>query len=241
MKEVKRLLLGSSEEALIDQINNGFLKTIRENGDFKDANTLLYDLIYGKTTPVIAAADFMGFARANQDTQPYLENLSMQVLSLACNYPFLQPQLVCLVVSIMHSPPASSPDEVRSCFKNSFATLMGDWASSNYGQLFDTSKHSPGLIRDHIHLNRFIARLLSSLGESKNPEHRLTGLNDALFILSTSLEDHSDSHDLPDVDVPAAAQYMIHAGEFFFEESNKGSVDFKTSWRSLFCLSPQTL
>lgn len=230
MKEAKRLLLGSSsgsEEALIDQINNGFLRTICEDGDFKDANTLLYDLIYGKTTPVIAAAEIMDFARANPDTQPYLENFSMQVLSLACNYPFLQPQLVSLVVSIMQIPPASSPDEVRSCFKKSFATLMGDWASSNYGHLFDNSKHTPGLIRDHIHLHRFIARLLSSLGENENPEHRLTGLNDALFILSTSLEDHSDSHDLPDVDVPAAAQYMIHAGELFFEESNKGSVDFQ--------------
>lgn len=190
-------------------------------------NNLLYDLIYGKTTPAIAAAEIMGFSRANEDTQPYLENFSMQILSLACNYPFLQSQLVCLVVSIMQIPPASPLDEVRSCFKKSFATLMGDCASSNYGYLFDNSNDSPGLIRDHIHLHRFIARLMSFLGENENPEHRLTGLNDALFILSTSLEDHPDSHDLPDVDVPAAAQYMIHAGELFFEESNKGSVDFQ--------------
>ncbi len=119
---------------------------------------------------------------------------------------------------------------------------MGDWASSNYGHLFDNSNESPGLIRDHIHLHRFIARLMSFLGENEHPEHRLTGLNDALFILSTSLEDHPDSHDLPDVDVPAAAQYMIHAGELFFKESNKGSVDFqKRTWILLFCLPPQTL
>lgn len=221
MKEPKHIVLGSSsssEEDLIYQINNGLLKAIRDDGDFKDANTLLYDLIYGKTIPVIAVAEIMGFARANQETQDYLEDFSTQVLSLACNYPFPQPQLVCLIESILQIPPASTLDEARSCFQESFATLMGDCASSNYGHLFDDSKKSLGLIRDHIHLNRFTARLLSSLGENENPEHRYTGLNDALFILSTSLEDHSDSHHSPNVDIPAAAQYMIHVGKLFFEE-----------------------
>ncbi|KAI4124774.1 MAG: hypothetical protein LQ338_004633 [Usnochroma carphineum] len=51
----------------------------------------------------------------------------------------------------------------------------------------------------------------------------LTHVNDALFILSTALEGHASSHKLPDVDVPAAAQYMIHAGELVFNECKKGT------------------
>lgn len=219
----------NSEEALIEEINNGLQKAIHDDGDIEDANTVLHSLIYGRTTPVLAAAEILGFIRVNKDPKSYLESFSTQVISLACNYPFLQPQLVSLVVSIVQLPPASLPDEKRSYLEDSFTTSMGDVRSSNYGHLFDDSRRSQALIHDHIHLSRFEALLLSALGENENPKYRLTVLSDALFILSTSLEDHSDSHHLPDIDVPAAAQYMIHAGDLFFDECNKGTGQNRAS------------
>lgn len=99
---------------------------------------------------------------------------------------------------------------------------IGDTTQSNYGNIFDERHRTPDLISDHIHLNRFIARLLSALGDVENPGERITGPDDALFILSTGLEDNSESHNLPDVDILAAAQYMIHAGELFFEACQRG-------------------
>jgi len=141
---------------------------------------------------------------------------------LACEYPFLQPQLVSLVACIMQSPPLSFSAERRSEFVLEMVVTIGDTTQSNYGNIFDERHRTPDLISDHIHLNRFIARLLSALGDVENPGERITGLDDALFILSTGLEDNSESHNLPDVDIPASAQYMIHAGELFFEACKRG-------------------
>ena len=99
---------------------------------------------------------------------------------------------------------------------------IGDAAQSNYGVLSEERHRTPDLISDHIHLNRFLARLLLALDKPEGPGDHITGLDDALFILSTSLEEHADSHDLPNVNIHAAAQYMIHAGELFFEACEKG-------------------
>ena len=111
---------------------------------------------------------------------------------------------------------------MRSRFNAGFATSIGDITQSNYGLLFEASKRNQSLIRDHIQIHGFLSRLLSALGGLEDPKGRLTAFSDALFILSTSLEEHPDSHNLPDVDVPAAAQYMIHAGTILFEECKKG-------------------
>lgn len=148
----------------------------------------------------------------------------MQIIFLACDYPFLQPQLVSLVACIMQSPPASFSAERRSDFVSNIAVTIGDTTQSNYGLLFEERHRTPDLISDHIHLNRFIARLLSALGDVDNPGETITALNDALFMLSTGLEENPDSHKLPDVDIPAAAQYMIYAGEVFFEACKKEYV-----------------
>lgn len=101
------------------------------------------------------------------------------------------------------------------------AVTIGDTTQSNYGNIFDERHRTSNVISDHIHLNRFIARLLA-LTDIENPGEGITGLDDALFILSTGLEGNSNSHDLPDVDIPAVAQYMVHAGELFFEACKKG-------------------
>lgn len=104
---------------------------------------------------------------------------------------------------------------------SNIAVTIGDTTQSNFGLLFEERRRTLELIIDHIHLNRFIARLLSALGDVENPGETITGLDDALFILSAGLEENPDSHKLPDVDIPAAAQYMIHAGEVFFEGCKK--------------------
>ena len=121
----------------------------------------------------------------------------------------------------MKFPRTSFPAEERSIFVSEMATAIGDTAQSNYGDLFEERQCTRNLISDHIHLNRFLARLLSALNGTGNEQERIMELDDALLILSTGLEGHAESHDLPDVDIPAAAQYVIHAGEVFFEECKK--------------------
>ena len=91
--------------------------------------------------------------------------------------------------------------------------LVADTTRANYGVLFEESRRDQDLISDHVHLNRFLARLLFL-----NPEERISDIDDALFILATAFEGHPDSHNAPEIDIPAAAQYMIHAGELFHKE-----------------------
>jgi len=62
------------------------------------------------------------------------------------------------------------------------------------------------------------------LGEERVEKTGIAGLDDALFILSAALEDHPDSHRTPGVDIPAAAQYVIHCGDVLFEVCIKGFV-----------------
>lgn len=62
------------------------------------------------------------------------------------------------------------------------------------------------------------------LGVETAEKGDVVGLDDALFILSTALEDHPESHHSPDIDIPAAAQYVTHAGSVLFEACMKGFV-----------------
>ena len=213
-------------ESLNEIVNNGLCRAIFGNDEKDPLNILLYDLFHGSTTPTLAAAEFLTIARDSQDTESCCSDLAAQTISLASEYPFLQPHLVSLIASIMQSAPASFPSEMRICFVKEYATAIGDTTQSSYGMLFEEEqrRRRPSLVQEHLNLNRFIARLLSALGEPREPKEGLTHVNDALFILSTALEGHASSHQLPDVDVPAAAQYMIHAGELIFNECKNGSV-----------------
>ena len=216
----------NTTESLYEIVNNGLRRAIFEDDEKDPLNILLYDLIDGSTSPTLAAAEFLTVARDSQDTESCFSDLAAQTVSLASEYPFLQPHLVGLIASIMQSAPASFPSEMRICFVKECATAIGDTTQSNYGILFEEEqrRRRPSLVQEHVNLNRFIARLLSALGEPREPKEGLTHVNDALFILSTALEGHASSHQLPDVDIPAAAQYMIHAGELIFNECENGSV-----------------
>ncbi|KAI4114007.1 MAG: hypothetical protein LQ338_008079, partial [Usnochroma carphineum] len=155
----------NTTESLHEIVNNGLRRAIFEDDESDPLNTLLYDLIDGSTNPTLAAAEFLTAARESQDTESCFSNLSAQTISLACEYPFLQPHLVGLVASIMQSTSVSFPSEMRVCFLDELAPAIGDLTQSNYGLLFEEEhrRRRPDLVEEHINLNRFIARLLSAL------------------------------------------------------------------------------
>lgn len=62
------------------------------------------------------------------------------------------------------------------------------------------------------------------LGEERVEKTGITGLDDALFVLRAALEDHPDSHRTPGIDIPAAAQHVIHCGNVLSEVCIKGFV-----------------
>ena len=191
-------------------------------------NILLYDLVSCNTTSALAATDFLTIAHESQDLESCFSDLTVQTTSLASEYPSLHIYLVDLIGSIMHSKPANFPSAMRASFIKVFSIGLGDLTQSNYGHLYEAEqrRRNTRLGEEHIYLNRFIARLLSALGEPEEPKEGLTHVQDALFIVSTALEDHAASHKVPDVDVPAAAQYLIHSGKLVFGECKKGSVHF---------------
>lgn len=102
----------------------------------------------------------------------------------------------------------------------------------NYANLYETvppRENLSDIKRDHIALNAFYARLLGAVGEVQVPQEVIQGLNDALFLISGALEDEKTAHNYPNVDVPTAAMYMIHAEKLFFEESMKRCAIFAFS------------
>lgn len=112
----------STAESVCGNINTSLSKAIPEADDeIKDASVILLDSIYGKTTSAIAAANVIAVARNSQDVESYLNDISLQIQNLACDYPFLQAQLVSLVVSITQLSPTSLPSDVRPKFFASFA------------------------------------------------------------------------------------------------------------------------
>lgn len=208
-----------------DNLNSAIRRVICGDDASDPLNALLYDLIEGNTTPALAAAGLLTATRESPDLESRFSHLTAQIISLASQYPLFHPDLVRLIASIMHSA-AYFTSETRAAFVKEFATGIGEMTQSNYGLLFEAEqrRRNPRLGKEHVNLNRFIARLLSALGEPREPGEGVTQVQDAMFILSTALEDHASSHKLPNVDVPAAAQYMIHAGEVVFNQCEKGSV-----------------
>ena len=201
--------------SLRSSINNGLRQAIFEDVEENPTATLLYDLIYGNTTASLTKAEVIAITHKYKDTESFLPELSTQIIFLASEYSFLNPQLISLVECILHSKPSDLPNQIRPDFISAMSTTLSDTTRANYGNLFEERHRTPDLIRDHINLNRFIARLLSAVAGTDGED--ITGIDDALFILVVGLEGHADSHNFPDVDVPVAAQYVIHAGDLLFE------------------------
>ncbi|KAI9789117.1 MAG: hypothetical protein M1816_006367 [Peltula sp. TS41687] len=211
-------------ESLRETISDGLMKAIREkNPDIKGASLILQDFVQGKTTSTIAATDIITVARQSNNVNSYVNGFNLQLQALARDYPFLQPQLVSLVVSITQLPRSSVPHALRSQFHPGIALSLMDAAEKTDLDALDASS-SPNGLRDYIHLHALMARLLATLGEPQGPMEYLSRCGFALFLLSTFLERNlCSSFDLPNVHIPATAQHMIHAGKALFNQCNKGT------------------
>jgi len=204
----------NSNDSLRWKVNSNLRQAILEISEDDPVRRLLYSVVYGYTSTTLATKEMLSSITNTKDLDTYLSSLSLQALFLASEYPFLQPQLVDLINTILSNP--SFPEESKDQFSSEMMTAISDTARSNYGHLFDKKNRTKDLIDDHINLHRFLARLL--------PLGGLVDLDDAMYMLCVGLEDYSDSHKAPDIDVPAAAQYVIHAAAPIFDACVKGYV-----------------
>lgn len=194
------------------QIINNIHQAIFEDSKDDPAASLLYKLICGHSSTSLTAYDIITFINNIEDSETFLSNLTTQIIFLASEYPFLQPQLASLITTILSNP--TFPEEPKSHFTSHLSTTISDTAASNYAHLLEESQRTKELIEDHINLHRFQARLL--------PIGGIVGLDDAMYMLSVGLEDHPESHDALDVDLGVAAGYMVHAAEGVFDACLKG-------------------
>ncbi|KAI9666518.1 MAG: hypothetical protein M1821_004454 [Bathelium mastoideum] len=199
-------LIGAAEDR--DQTNERLSRAILGDTGGDDVDKLLYNLCLGLSPPELVAEDFIVLANTSSDTVAIVSNLGYSILSLACDYAFLQPQLVDLIRTML----PASPSEIRIQFIQEFSKITGDYAHSNHALLFESRNRTSSRIQDYIHLHRFFARLLGAI-----PNEGPVRIEDAFYIVSIALEDHSESHEAPDIDISAAAQYMIWAAKVFLE------------------------
>jgi len=206
----------NSNESLRWKINSNLRQAVfeLENSTDDPVTRLLYSVVYGYTSTTLATKDMLSSTTNTKDLDSYLSSLSLQALFLASEYPFLQPQLVDLINTILWDP--RFPEESKDHFSSELITDISDTTKSNYGHLFNEKNRTKDLIDDHINLHRFLARLL--------PFGGLVDLDDAMYMLCVGLEDFSNSHGAPDIDIPAAAQYVIHAATPIFGACVKGYV-----------------
>jgi hypothetical protein len=204
----------NSNDSLRWKVNSNLRQAILEGSEDDPVTRLLYSVVYGYTSTTLATEEMLSSNTNTKDLNTYLSRLSIQALFLASEYPFLQPQLVDLINTILSNP--SFPEESKDQFSSGMITDISDTTKSNYGHLFDEKQRTKDLIDDHINLHRFLARLL--------PLGGLVEIDDAMYMLCVGLEDYSHSHKAPDIDVPAAAQYVIHAAAPIFDACVKGYV-----------------
>lgn len=204
----------NSNDSLRWKVNSNLGQAIFEDSEDDPVTRLLYSVVYGDTSTTLATKDMLSSNINTKDLDTYLSRLSMQILFLASEYPFLQPQLVDLINTILSDP--SFPEASKDHFSSEMITDISDTTKSNYGHLFNEKNRTKDLIHDHINLHRFLARLLYLEG--------LVDLDDAMYMLCVGLEDFSDSHEAPDIDIPVAAQYVIHAAVPIFDACVKGYV-----------------
>lgn len=213
--------LKDNEPSLPDQVSSALRKEILQDDQPSAESLIIFRLVNGYLSPHVAAIDLLATIAEAQDVSKLLITITTEIASLGIDYPTLHPNLIALISAIYDLPSLTSQ---RSEFLSSLSSSLGDLTQANYGHLFEDK--SPGLIRDHMIANALYARLLNVVGHVQVPQERIFGLDDALFILSGALENEATAHEDPNIDVPTAAMYMIHAGKVFFEESKKGYDHF---------------
>ena len=164
---------------------------------------LLYNLVMGNTNTVLTIGDIISAYTNAEDPKYFIIDVVGMIIFLVSDYSFFHVQMVDFVHNI--NSDKRCPDAFTTEFNSQFVMLSSDGARSNYAHLHDEPKRTKDLVEAHINLHQFFARLL--------PMEGLVELEDVLYTLSVGLEDHSDSHNCPDIDVPVAALYVIHGAE----------------------------
>jgi len=174
--------------------------------------------MYGNLSTTLAAEEVVWAATA-KSSDVYLGSLSLQIVFCGSEYSFLQLQLVDLIKAVLSFP--EFPTDARLRFT---LEALGDAMQLSYGRLFEEGRETEELIDDCVNLDCFVVRLLSVLGIDMAGEGDVAGVHGALFTLSTGSEDHPESHKSLNIDIPAATQYVIHAGNVLFKACMKGFV-----------------
>lgn len=199
-----------------DQVSLLLRKDILGHNQPSVESLIIFRLVNGHISPHRAAIGLLATIARIQAPSKLLLEIAIELASLVAKYPVLHPHLIALISAIYRLPSSTSQ---RSEFLSSFSQNLGDFAEGSYGNLFDNK--SPDLITEHEAINGFYARLLNAVGDWQIPEEVIADLHDALFIVSGAMENEPTVHGNPDIDVPSAAMYMIHASKFFFEESKR--------------------
>lgn len=186
-------------------INRALIQAIGSNRQ----DEMLCKLVFGAITADWAAETILSDLKG-VSTQTQMTDLCTTILSLACEFPFFHHRLTALLLSVRNMKDGKG-NTTRSSFLSRMSTLSGDQLRSGYASMFDDDLEAAS-IAEYINLHGFLASTLSDPSVVIPPQEQIFGFEDALFIISTSLEEHVDSHNKFNVDIPAAAQYMIHAG-----------------------------
>lgn len=229
--------MGSNEISLPNQVSIALRKDILHTDQPSPESLILFHLINGHTSPHLAAIDLLATVAQAHDPMS-LSLLTREIAARAMEYLTLHPQFIALI-SAVYSLPLSTPQRLE--FLGSLSTSIGDLTYMYYEGLYETVPPHQNLsviTRHYIALNAFYARLLSAVGEVQVPQEVIQGLKDALFVISGALENEKTAHNYPNVDVPTAAMYMIHAEKLFFEESMKryGILAFTIYFESKFSI-----
>lgn len=202
------------EETLRRKINSNLHQAFFEDSEDDPLTSVLYNFADGNINTRLAADDIISSITRSEDSESS-SDLSTLIIFLASEYPFLQPQLVDLIRTILSDPVLA--EESKSQLSSDLVVCVGDTASSNFARLFEEREMTNDLIDDHVNLHRFLARLLS-LGVGV-----LVQMEDIFYMLSVGLEDHAASGTTrAGVDARTAAQYLIHAAEDIFDGCEKG-------------------
>ena len=210
---------GKTELSPAKQVATSLRQEILQTEQPSPESLIIFHLVNGHTSPHLAAIDLLITITQAHKPSELLTIITTDLASVVTEYPTLHPQLIALV-SAIYSLSSSTPQ--RSAFLSSLSSSLGDLTQANYGNLFENNQDGSDLVRDHVTTHGFYARLLDAVGHVQIPNERISGLDDALFILRNSLEAEETVHGNSNIDIPAAAMYMIHAGNILFKESQKG-------------------
>lgn len=192
---------------------------------------IIFRLFQRQISPHRAAVDLL--AEIAQDRGPghVLVRIAADLADHAICHPYLRSILMELI-SALHSFSSDTPH--RWDFLFLFSLALGQIMTYGHEDLFNNDWSQDDLFdlkRDYISASAFCADVLNVVKHVRVGQEKTTSLDDAFDILRFAVEEEPSSprkpvrHKNPDIDISAAATYMIHAGKVFFEASKRGSEE----------------